>query len=140
MNKDFIVNTLIECCRVLYLDSKNLIVEKAHERTIVSRMVPYLKSQFSGYSVDPEYNREGSFEKRETKKDIDNNPILPDLIIHKYGPNGENLVAIEVKGYWNKESREIDEEKLRKLHLKQGYKFLYRIELGRDKADLIEVL
>ena len=140
MNKSFIEKTLKESCRILYIDNKNLIDEKAHERTIVSRMLPYLSSQFTDYIVDPEYNREGEIRNRQTKKDVNGTPILPDLIVHQYGPTGRNLIAIEIKGYWNNGSREDDEEKLRGLHSKQGYEFMYRIELGKDEAEIIEIL
>lgn len=139
MNKNFIESVLKEACYLLYTENKRLINERAHERTIVSDMLPYLRSKFTEYLVEVEYNREGPIKNRQTKEDALGNPIIPDIVVHKYGPNGRNLVAIEVKGYWNNESRKKDDEKLRGLNSKQGYEFIYRIELGKDEAQVIEV-
>ena len=140
MDKSFIENVLGNACNFLYSRHKNLIDERAHERTIVSFMVPNLQSSFPEFTVINDYNREGDLEERKTKSDLEGNPFIPDLIVHEYGPQGRNLLAVEVKGYWNRESREIDKDKLRKLRLKHHYEFTYRIELGRDTANVIEVL
>lgn len=140
MTQNTIERKLNKICNILYKNDIDLINEKAHERTIVSRMIPYFKIQFNNYLIDSDYNREGEIGNRQVKKDIDNNPILPDLIVHRYGPKGINLLAIEAKGYWNKYPREKDEMKLIGLKKKQGYKFIYRIELNKDKAEIIEVL
>jgi hypothetical protein len=143
MTKKDIERIFGEACRILYHDNQKYIDEEANEESIVPFMTPYLKSQFKGYDVVNGYNREGPIKndgsKRDPKRDIEGNCIYPDIIVHQYGPEGENLVAIEVKGYWNTEPRSHDEKKLRGLHSKQGYKFIYRIELGKDMAELIEV-
>ncbi|MCC7004741.1 hypothetical protein IT397_02380 [Candidatus Nomurabacteria bacterium] len=140
MNKQIIEKIINEACRILYRDNKNLIDEEAHERTIVPEILPYLREYFPDYEVWSEYNREGEVGNRKPKRDLDGNLIVPDIIVHEFGPTGRNLVAIEVKGYWNDEPRENDEEKLRGLHRKHGYEFLYRIELGPDNHQLVEVL
>ncbi len=137
MNKETIESTLKESCRLLYQDNKHLIDEEAHERSILPQMLPYLTSHFPNHSILIEYNREGV--NRDPKKDIDGNLIVPDLIVHRHGLDGENLLAIEIKGYWNKHLRQEDDIKLKGLKSKQGYKFAYRIELGKDEAEIIEI-
>ncbi len=140
MNKEIIKKAISRACDILYIKNINLIKERAHERTIVNEMLPSLKEDFFEYDVWSEYNREGEIENRQSKKNIDGDIIIPDIIIHKYGPTGFNLAAIEVKGYWNNESREVDEKKLRDIHFKHGYLFLCRVELGKNEAQVIEVL
>jgi hypothetical protein len=51
-----------------------------------------------------------------------------------------NLVAIEMKGDWNREDRGIDEEELRKMAAEYGYILLFRLKLEPDAARLIAVL
>ena len=140
MNKEFIEKVISEACDLLYRENKNLIDERAHERTIVNEMLSYLRMHFVEYEVWSEYNREGEIGNRQSKTDIDGNIIIPDIIIHKYGPTGRNLAAIEVKGYWNDEPRDNDDKKLRDIQFKHGYEFLYRIELGKNEPKVIEIL
>lgn len=140
MNKETVEKIMNDACETFYRNSKNLIDEKAHERTIVAEMLPYLREHFPHYTVLSEYNREGAIDERQSKRDLDGNLLIPDIIVHEFGPNGRNLVAIEVKGHWNDEPREIDDAKLRSIQLKHGYEFLYRIELGKHKANIIAVL
>ena len=121
----------------LYKNKKHLIEEKAHERTIAAHIAGYLQAILKDWDVDPEYNREG--EKRKTKEDIDGKVAYPDIIIHRHGPLGPNLAAIEVKGFWNKTDRKDDETKLIKLQQKHNYQFLFRLELNENEFDLIQV-
>lgn len=139
--REVIENRIMEACEHLYANGKHLLAEKAHERNIVARfLLPPLVELFPDWDVDPEYNREGEVEDRQAKTDDEGNRLLPDLIIHKYGPAGPNLVAIEVKGYWNPENRKEDEESLRRIQKKHGYIFLYRLELNRESYELIPVI
>jgi hypothetical protein len=139
-DQETIGTAINEACVWLYENenAKRLIDEKAHERTIVpGYLLPELKNRFPGWDVDPDYNREGI--DRGPKKDLDGKLLVPDVIIHKRGPKGPNLVTIQVKGYWNHENRKIDEGSLQRLQAKHHYKYLYRLELGPDKHELIRV-
>lgn len=140
MTKEKIEKAILDACALVYRDFKHLINERTNERNIASSyLVPILRKKHRGYQVDSEYNREGSVDNRVPKTDSDGNRILPDIVIHEYGPEGFNLAAIEVKGYWNREPRQQDEDLLKRLQMKHNYKFLYRLELGRDCAELIPV-
>lgn len=142
LTKETIEKNVNDACTELYAEQKALIDEEANERDIVSFLAPKLRVKFPGWDIDTDYNREGEYrehERRDTKTDLNKNPLLPDIIVHKRGPDGPNLVAVEVKGYWNKEKRSEDEDSLRRLRAKHGYEFLYRLELGRDLHELIFV-
>lgn len=131
-------NTVNAACAELYATKKHYIDERAHERTIVADFIaPFLRERLKGWDVNTDYNREGV--DREPKKDLDGNLIMPDIIVHKHGPAGPNLFAVQVKGYWNRQDRVIDEDSLRRIRAKHGYRFLYRLELGRDKHEIIPV-
>lgn len=129
------VSCLIRSALVkLYDNDIFLINNKTNERSIAACLACYLKAEFSDWDVDAEYNREGY----DPKKDEHQNNINPDIIIHKRGTKN-NLVAIEIKGYWNGEDRKKDEEKLKGLLRKQGYKYAFRIELEKGGSDLISI-
>jgi hypothetical protein len=125
-------------CKILYEENIDVIKRKLHERTIVSDYIrPLLVAEFPDFEVNCEYNREGSG--TDPKKDLEGKELLPDILIHRQTTDEFNLAAIEVKGYWNKEPREIDEKKLRRLNKKHPYKFLYRLELEEEKVALTAV-
>ncbi len=110
------------------------------ERSIVFRYGIYLqdkikKTVFENYNVDCEYNRN-----RDSKKTYpgDKGKIhgcYPDFIIHKRGTNDDNLLAIEVKTWWNTDTKH-DEDKLRYFtNQTSDYKYEYglSITLGKDE-------
>jgi hypothetical protein len=141
LTKDEIEHLLRGACEHLYKNHKHLIDEAAHEESIVADvLVPYLRLNINDYDVTTGYNREGELESRETKTDLEGHPIVPDIIIHRFGPKGPNTAAIEVKGYWNHQDRKEDEDSLQRLAAKHKYKYLYRLELGRQTYELISVV
>jgi hypothetical protein len=124
-------------CIRLYAEQKRLMANSALEDGIVGRLARYLDPLFPGWDVDAHYNREGAAGRSKQDKV---GRIIPDIIIHTAGvKTGPNLAAIEVKGYWNKESREDDETNLGRLAAEYGYEFLYRIELGPETFELIRI-
>jgi hypothetical protein len=128
---------LREAGDTLYRTEKRLIDTRTHERTIVAHFASYLRALFDGWDVDTDYNREGNEERPKQDRD---GLIIPDIIVHVGGSkSGPNLLAAQVKGYWNRESREKDEDDLRRLCAEYNYRFLYRLELGRDDLEIIPV-
>lgn len=126
----------------LYKQEFSLIQVRAEEETIVTHLIHYLKEGFKLWSVDSEYNRDG----KDTKLNSNGRKIFPDIVIHHRTPNRENrfspennLVAIEAKGYWNPQNRELDEAKLIDMKKHYGYQYLFRIEFNSKGADLIPV-
>ena len=139
MEKDVIKTRIEEACNSLYGENHRIIENQTHERTISSRLAHrYLEPLFPGWNVDVEYNREGNG--GESKRGMSGELQVPDIIIHTRGVKaGPNLVAIQVKGYWNSEDRNIDEAKLRSLKDNKNYFLLYRLELKPDSFKFKEV-
>ncbi|MDD5639202.1 MAG: hypothetical protein PHR47_00105 [Candidatus Pacebacteria bacterium] len=126
----------------LYTRDMDLIRNKAEEEAISAQLVCYLKPLFDSWNVDFEYNRDG-WDKKENSIGV---RILPDIIIHHRTPNREerfapknNLIAIEVKGHWNTQDRNLDEVKLVDIKKRYGYQYVFRIELGSECGEVIEV-
>lgn len=138
--KETIEKNINDACVELYAQQKDLIDERANELNIVGHLAPRLRLKFPEWDIDTDYNREGPLGNRITKTDVEGSALKPDIIFHQRGEDGVNLVAIQVKGYWNKDSREKDEDSLRRLREKHEYVFLYRLELGRDGHQLIGVV
>jgi hypothetical protein len=78
------------------------------ERSISHKLAQYLEPYFPGWHVDCEYNRDGADAKRllnanlpvdfEVRAcDVDGATTLPDIIVHKRGRRGPNLLVVEVK-------------------------------------------
>jgi hypothetical protein len=96
----------------------------------------YLQKALPEYSVDLEYNRKGVLPKRlHLPEECGNYPndngevlVVPDLIVHRRGPEGPNILAVEVKKTTNPQSRWCDHMRIH----------AFREQLGYDSAALIE--
>lgn len=125
-------------CDRLYREQKDLIDTRSHERTIAAYLAEYLRPHFPGLQVDSDPNRMGN--KGEAKRARDGRRLVPDLIVHERGSiEGPNLAVIQIKGFWNKENRQKDEEDLHDLWSAFGYEHLYRLELNPEDYELINV-
>lgn len=131
---------ILDACSELYESNDRLIAEGASETNLTGRLTEMLRTRFDGWDVDFEYQREGSIDDRDIKTDLAGEKLKPDIVVHERGPDGTNLVAIEVKGWWNPEPRWKDEYKLRRLEAKHHYRLLYRLELGHQAPELIRVM
>lgn len=112
----------------VYREDMSLIEREASERAIVFRFGLYLyeilkSTEFKDYDVDVEYNRNGYDAKRIPSRQ---NGSYPDLIMHCRTSNELNLLVLEFKTEWSRESQEDDERKIRDFLDKSGvYKFRY---------------
>lgn len=114
------------------------------ERSIVFRYGLYLqdritKTIFENYNIDCEYNRNIDLEKKYHSNNGDILGCYPDIIIHKRGTNDDNLLVIEVKTWWNKNTKH-DEDKLRDLTRQTSdYKYEYGLSItfGKDEDSVI---
>lgn len=132
MNNLEIVNSSLD---VLYRTEPELISERAHEQAISARLMLHLQHLYPDWNVDVEYNREGV--DRDPKTDEDGHNRKPDIIVHRRGAAGPNLVIILVKCEWNKQDREADRTTLSSLKRKHNYEDAFLIEI---KADVPEVI
>ena len=123
----------IECCknaiREFYKKDYKLIDLQCNERSMMFRIGIYLyehmkaHNSLNEYDLDCEYNRKGT-----NIKTLDEQNIIPDILIHKRGDDNMNLLVIEIKKSDN--SIENDKEKLKKLTDTNGdYKYSLGLEI-----------
>ncbi len=132
---------LLSALETLVEKDNHLLTVDANERSITHRLAVYLEGLFPGWNVDCEYNKNLGKVKRlfEFKRSIDNDndqgvSVYPDIIIHRRGPDGENLAVIEAKKS-NNPSRhsegicKCDRCKLKLLKDELKYQFAYFLEI-----------
>ena len=101
-SREEIEGDLVSAIEQVYIYDYELITRDASERCINSHIFHYFlllhSKRYSGYSIDPEYNRNGAESKYydgiETEKQI---KAIPDTIIHVRNCNKHNLLYIEYK-------------------------------------------
>ena len=102
------------------------------ERAIVFRLAHYMQNimdktpAFKGYVLDCEYNRNGT----DIKK-LQENCVYPDVIIHKR-QSKNNLLVMEVKTYWNNDTRR-DMKKILEFMKNRKYKYKFGVSLIIEK-------
>ena len=122
---------LDEALRNLEDADKYLLTNNLGERCIASRLAIYLQERFPNYSVDAEYNRQGSSPKRlglpeecaNYRDDTGEALVVPDIIVHRRGPEGPNVLVIEVKKTTNPDLRGCDRQRVRAFRSQLGYFF-----------------
>jgi len=83
---------------------------------------------------DMEYSKNGLYPKRTPRRP---NGVRPDLIIHTRNSNENNVLIIEIKGWWNTEPRENDRIKLEDFVHQDGeyqYGLGVFLDLGRTNC------
>lgn len=115
--------------------------EDLNECTINHRIACHLQDQFPEWHVDCEYNRDGNRVKElelprnsVSWHDTEAKSVFPDIIIHRRGPDGPNLLVIEVKKTSNRSDTGHDYNKLFQYRDVFGYKraLFLRIGTGND--------
>jgi hypothetical protein len=107
----------------------HLLEHDLSERCISARVAMYLQELFPDYSVDVEYNRAGETPKRLNLPEhcanyVDEQGralVVPDVIIHRRGAEGPNLLAIEVKKTSNPDGSACDRERIQALRTQLQY-------------------
>lgn len=110
----------------------------AGERAVVSKLACYLAPLFRGYDVDVEYNRHGLDPKAlplaPDCRGGGRRRVFPDIIIHRRGNDGANLLVMEIKKETNREPRTCDRAKIEAMKREFGYKWGVLIELPARKG------
>ncbi|WP_297453106.1 hypothetical protein [Persephonella sp.] len=126
----------------VYQEQKYLIENRVHERSIVFWFGIYFyellkNSEFKGYDLDFEYNRNFDDVKR-TEHSV--NGTYPDIILHKRGSNEYNLLAIEFKTWWSDKKQFKDDIRKLKDFINPNGKYRYKLALfvilGKDKPNI----
>ena len=128
-----------------YLLEKNL-----SERCIAARLAFHLQRVFPEFHVDVEYNRAGETPKRlnvpeECANAIDDEKralVVPDIIIHRRGPDGPNLVGLELKKTTDPRGTDCDRARIQSLTAELGYKYgaLLECETRPHQKHYIQVI
>jgi hypothetical protein len=106
-----------------------LLENDLNERCIAARVALHLQRTFPEYVVDVEYNRAGDTPKRlnipeECANSFDESGralVVPDIIIHRRGNEGPNLLGIELKKISDPRGPECDRLRVRALRAQLGY-------------------
>lgn len=114
------------------------------ERSIVFHFALYLSNRLQSsdlcyYDLDCEYNRNIDSIKTYPGDNREMHACCPDIIIHKRGTNDDNLLAIEVKTWWNTNTKH-DEDKLRHFtNQTSDYRYEYGLSItfGKDEDSVI---
>jgi hypothetical protein len=136
MERKDIEERLNRALRNLAVSDRHLLENNLSERCIASRLAMYLQKEFSEYSVDVEYNRQGNIPKKlelseECANYLDEEgkaSVVPDVIVHRRGPDGPNILVLELKKTSNRDPRRCDYERVRALRTQLGYSFGALIE------------
>jgi len=112
-----------------------LFENNAGERTIAARLAISLQSRFKDWSVDSDYNRmRGHFPKkldglpeectRYRRKGEGREALaIPDVVVHRRGPDGPNLLVLELKKTTNSDKGECDRLRLHAFRSQLQYQY-----------------
>lgn len=108
---------------------RHLLENDLSERCIAGRLAMYLQGFFPDHAVDVEYNRAGDIPKR---LDLPNECanyrdrhgdalVVPDIIVHQRGPDGPNVLVLELKKMSNPAQFHCDRRRVVAFRLHFGY-------------------
>jgi len=144
------IKDIFEKAKILFLkDDAVLLTSTVNERSLTHKFAEKLQSILGNrWSVDCEYNRYGGDVKTvdvikailneyQVKiEDVNAGTVYPDIIIHKRGFDGPNLVVIEAKKDATPRKRGLDLEKLKKIKEEYEYSFSVFINFLTKKQDI----
>lgn len=121
MKQVLIKSALRKAVEQLVAEDADLLEVSASERSICHRLAVHLSKQpeFQGWNVDCEFNRDGRVPKA-LGVGKGRRRVFPDIIVHRRGANGPNLLVLEMKIGSSRTAR--DEEKVRLYIQEFGYK------------------
>jgi hypothetical protein len=135
MDLDQIRGLLEEAGNRFVADDAYLLSVDANERSLTHKFAEHLQALVGKeWSVDCEYNRYGDDAKtlRNVKEIVGEytstdatkaKTVYPDVIVHKRGAQGPNLLVIEAKKDASKEEAAGDWSKLRRIQAEYKYSF-----------------
>lgn len=130
----------------LLVNDLDLLDIDANERSITFRFAMYLQQRFHDWTVDCEYNRDGTEPKRlghlelyPDSEDEEAKTVFPDVIVHRRGTR-ENHLVLEFKKSTSRVDRRIDLRKLRGYKQQLGYEHALFVEVGTEGQAIITTL
>jgi len=136
MERAEIQKRLHDAVQELAKNDRHLLEHDLSERCIASRYAMYLQKAFPELSVDVEYNRAGASPKRlglpeECANYRNNNGealAVPDVIVHRRGLEGPNVLVLELKKTTNRDPRQCDRERVHAFRAQLRYRYGALIE------------
>jgi hypothetical protein len=122
--------------RKLEENDAHLLANDLSERCIAARLALYLQPEFPDHHVDVEYNRFGNRVKRlqlppacVRRRNRNADPAaIPDVIIHRRGADGPNILVLELKKTSNPAPRDCDRIRVIAFREQLAYEFGALIE------------
>ncbi len=99
-----------------------------HECCIAARLAMYLQVEFPDHSVDIEYSRDGGIAPKRLALPAQcgrkkHGVVRPDVIVHQRGPDGPNLLVLELKKSASRDPSQCDRNRIRAFRREFGYTF-----------------
>lgn len=121
---------------------RHLLEVDVSERCIASRLAMYLQEQFPEHHVDVEYNRDADTPKKlglpeecANYWDQDGRAfVVPDVIVHRRGADGPNILVLELKKTTNQRPRNCDLARVQAFKNQFGYAYGALIECETRKG------
>jgi hypothetical protein len=116
------------------------------ERAIAARLAACLQREFADFNVDAEYNRAGKQPKRlrlpeecaKYRNENEESLAVPDVIVHRRGAEGPNLLVLELKKTTNPDKGACDRVRLHAFREQLGYTYgaliICETRKGREPA------
>jgi hypothetical protein len=127
---------LMRALRIFLERDSYLLRVDANERSITFQIARYLAAEFPEFDVDCEYNRDGVDPKKlrymdlnPDKEDTFARTVFPDIIVHRRNSEN-NYLVIEAKKTTNRDSRDIDFDKLAGYKRDLRYRYALFLELA----------
>lgn len=149
MNEDEVRARLDAGLHAFMETDRYLLEHDLNERCIAARVAFHLQGAFPDHIVDVEYNRAGDTPKRlhvpaQCANSFDESGralVVPDIIIHRRGGEGPNLLGIELKKTTDRRGFECDRLRIRALRaeLRYSYGALLICETRDDREPSIAV-
>ncbi|MCK9356292.1 MAG: hypothetical protein M0R22_03960 [Dehalococcoidia bacterium] len=114
-----------------FMRDSYLLESDVHEGDVSHRIAVYLEQSFPLWHVDCEFNRDGQDVKRTSEASMG---FRPDIIVHRRGRSGPNLLAVEIKK--SSEINDGDRKKLEGILSEYGYSWGVCISMCSDGAIL----
>jgi hypothetical protein len=149
MEADVVRARLEAALNELLAKDTHLFSTDAAERSIAARLAMYLQAHFPDHHVDADYNRLGDIPKKvqlppacEGRRDSDGKSLaLPDVIVHRRGAPGPNILVVEIKKTTNPDKGDCDRLRLRAFRDQLGYSFgaliVCETREGRDPGFIV---
>jgi hypothetical protein len=149
MNREQIEELLEEAKHRFLRDEVYLLAADVNERSLTHKFAEHLQTILGrGWSVDCEYNRYGTDTKtiedvkeivgREAPTDETRaKTVYPDIIVHRRGVEGPNLLVIEAKKDASRKERDDDWRKLERIKAEYRYDFAAFINIVTSESRVV---